>query len=121
MRLDRVGGVLLVTGAIVGVVAVVGMALGFEPSQLPPRLLDIAAYKLTFGAAVGLLAVGAIVRRHGLTSGNAPGSKTRSSLSEEKSSSLAELPPPPIDRDFADGRGGQKPAEKSEANAPRER
>lgn len=103
MRLDRVGGVLLVTGAIVGVVAVVGIAVGFEPSQLPPKLLDIAAYKLTFGAAAALLAIGAIVRRHGLIS-----------------SSPAELPPPPIDRDFADGRGDRQPAEKADAKAPRE-
>ena len=120
MRLDRIGGVLLVTGAIVGVVAVVGIAVGFEPSQLPPRLLDIAAYKLTFAAAAVLLVIGAIVRRHGLTSDNAPSSTTRSSLSPEKSSSPAELPSPSIDRDFADGHGGRKPAEKEEAKAPRE-
>jgi hypothetical protein len=121
MRLDRVGGILLATGAIVGAVAVVGMAVGFEPSQLPPRLLDIAAYKLTFGAAVGLLAIGAIMRRHGLTSGNASGSATRGSISRDKRTSLAELPPPQIDRDFADGREAQKPAEKVETKAPRER
>jgi hypothetical protein len=120
MRLDRVGGVLLVTGAIVGVVAAVGVAVGFEPSQLPPKLLDIAAYKLTFGAAAVLLAIGAIVRRHGLTSDNATSSRTRGPLSHEKSSSLAELPPPPIGRDFADDRAGRKPAEKVEAKAPRE-
>ena len=121
MRLDRVGGVLLVTGAIVGVIAVVGIAVGFEPSQLPPKLLDIAAYKLTFGAAAVLLAIGAIVRRHGLTSDNAPSSTSRDSFPPEKTSSPAELPSPRIDRDFADDRGGRKPAEKEEANAPRER
>jgi hypothetical protein len=120
MRLDRVGGVLLVTGAVVGVIAVVGLAVGFEPSQLPPKLLDIAAYKLTFGAAAVLLAIGAIVRRHGLTSDNAPRSTSRDSISPEKNSSPAELPSPRIDRDFTDGRGGRKPAEKAEAKAPRD-
>ena len=121
MRMDRVGGILLATGAIVGVVAVVGLAVGFEPSQLPAKLLDIAAYKLTFGAAAVLLAIGAIVRRHGLTSNSAPSPTTRGSLSPEKSASPAELPPPAIDRDIADVRVGRSPAEKAEARAPRER
>jgi len=120
MRLERVGGVLLVTGAIVGVVAVVGMAVGFEPSRLPPKLLDIAAYKLTFAAAAVLLAIGAIMRRHGLTSDNAPSSTARGPRSPEKRSSPAELPLPAIDRDFADGRGDRNPAEKAESKAPRE-
>jgi hypothetical protein len=120
MRLDRVGGVLLVTGAVVGVVAVVGLAVGFEPSQLPAKLLDIAAYKLTFGAAAVLLAIGAIVRRHGLASNTALSSATRGSLSPEERASPAELPPPPIDRDFADGRAARKPAEQAEAKAPRQ-
>ena len=120
MRLDRVGGVLLVTGAIVGVVAVVGIAVGFEPSQLPPKLLDIAAYKLTFAAAAVLLAFGAIVRRHGLRSDNAPSSTPRGSPSPEKSGSPAELPLPAIDRDFAAGHGNRKPADRSEATGPRE-
>jgi hypothetical protein len=100
----------LAAGAIVGVVAAVGIAVGFEPSQLPAKLLDLAAYKLTFAAAAGLLAIGAMVRRHGLTSGTASSSKTP-----------AELPPPRIDRDFADGRGDRRPAEKVEAQPPRER
>jgi len=120
MRLDRVGGVLLVAGAIVGVVAVVGLAVGFEPSQLPAKLLDIAAYKLTFGAAAVLLAVGAMVRRHGLTGDNAANSTPPRSFSAEKSSSPAELPPLPVDHDFANGRVGRKPAEQAEAKAPRE-
>jgi hypothetical protein len=60
-----VGAALLATGAVVGVVAVVGLMVGFEPSRLPRALLDIAAYKLTFAAAVGLLTAGAIIRRYG--------------------------------------------------------
>lgn len=63
MRRGRFGGFLLATGAAVGAAAVVGLMLGFEPSRLPPALLDIAAYKLAFLAAGGLLAAGAIIRR----------------------------------------------------------
>ena len=64
MRTPRVGELLLATGAVVGVIAVVGLVVGFEPSKLPPALLNIAVYKLTFGAAAGLLAAGAVVRRY---------------------------------------------------------
>ena len=64
MRPGRFGGFLLATGAAVGVAAVVGLVAGFHPSQLPPALLDLAVYKLTFIAAAGLLAAGAIVRRY---------------------------------------------------------
>jgi hypothetical protein len=65
MRTSRIGGVLLATGAAVGVVAVVGMVLGFEPARLPAALLNIAAYKLTLIGAAGLITAGAIVRRRG--------------------------------------------------------
>ncbi len=62
--MPRVGEVLLAIGAVVGVVAVLGLAVGFEPSTLPPALLNIAVYKLTFAAAAGLLAAGAVIRRY---------------------------------------------------------
>ena len=64
MKTGRFGQLLLATGAAVGVAAVVGLVTGFEPSRLPPALIDIAVYKLTFAAAAGLLAAGAIVRRY---------------------------------------------------------
>lgn len=64
MHTRRFGAVLLATGAVVGVAAVVGLVVGFEPSRFPRALLDIAVYKLTFAAAAGLLAAGAIIRRH---------------------------------------------------------
>ena len=64
MKTSRLGGLLLATGAAVGVAAVVGIVTGFEPSRLPAALIDIAVYKLTFAAAAGLLAAGAIVRRY---------------------------------------------------------
>lgn len=63
MRSAWVGNLLLTIGVVVGMVAVLGLVVGFEPSKLPPALLDIAAYKLTFGAAAGLLTVGALIRR----------------------------------------------------------
>ena len=122
MRLDRFGGILLATGAIVGVIAVVGLSVGFEPSQLPPKLLDIAAYKLTFGAAAALLAVGAIVRRYSKTA--ADDTKkfvSQGSISHELDSPPAQLPPPAVDRDFGAGRVGQKRADTVEVKAPRDR
>lgn len=64
MRASRFGGLLIGVGAAVGVVAVVGLVLGFEPAKLPPVLLNIAVYKLTFAAAAGLLAAGAVVQRY---------------------------------------------------------
>lgn len=64
MKTTRFGGLLLATGAAVGVAAVVGLVVGFEPSRLPAALIDIAVYKLTFAAAAGLLTAGAIVRRY---------------------------------------------------------
>lgn len=64
MKTGRLGGLLLGTGVAVGVAAVIGLVTGFEPSRLPATLIDIAVYKLTFAAAGGLLAAGAVVRRY---------------------------------------------------------
>lgn len=64
MRAARIGPVLLAVGLVVGVAAGVGLLLGFEPAQLPRELLNIAAYKLTFLAAGGLLAAGALALRY---------------------------------------------------------
>lgn len=63
MRAARLGSVLLALGLLVGVVGSVGLLIGFEPARLPPALLNIAAYKLTFVAALALLAAGATFLR----------------------------------------------------------
>lgn len=65
MSAARVGRLLLALGLLVGCVACVGLLVGFEPARLPPTLLNIAAYKLTFIAALGLLAAGAVALRSG--------------------------------------------------------
>jgi hypothetical protein len=64
MRTSRFGQLLLVIGGVVGVAAVVGLVVGFEPARLPPALVNIAVYKLSFVAAAGLLAAGAILHRY---------------------------------------------------------
>ena len=55
---------LLGLGVLVGVAAGLGLLLDFEPAKLPPALLNIAAYKLTFVGALGLIAAGAMVVRY---------------------------------------------------------
>jgi hypothetical protein len=64
MRPVHVGRLLLALGLLVGLAASVGLLVGFEPSRLPPALLDLAAYKLTYLAAFGLIAAGAVFVRH---------------------------------------------------------
>ena len=64
MRTARAGQLLLGLGVLVGVAAGAGLLLGFEPARLPPALLNIAAYKLTFIGALGLIAAGAMVGRY---------------------------------------------------------
>ena len=64
MSAARVGRLLLALGLLVGCAASVGLLIGFEPARLPPALLNIAAYKLTFISALGLLAAGAVSLRY---------------------------------------------------------
>jgi hypothetical protein len=63
MRGSTLGTFLLTVGLLVGVAAGVALTLGFDPTQLPPQLVKVALYKITFLAAGGLIAAGAIVRR----------------------------------------------------------
>lgn len=62
MRRSR-GQLILMLGLVVGALAGLGLVLGFEPARLPPALLNIALYKLTFIASAGLLAGGAMLIR----------------------------------------------------------
>jgi hypothetical protein len=64
MRATHLGAFLLGLGVAVGILAGLGLLLGLEPARLPAALLNVAAYKLTFLAAFGLLAAGAVVRRY---------------------------------------------------------
>jgi hypothetical protein len=65
MRATKAGSLLLALGVLVGAAAGAGLLVGFEPARLPAALLNVAAYKLTFLAAFGLLAAGAVFRRYG--------------------------------------------------------
>lgn len=73
MRTSQFGKLLLGIGGVVGVAAVIGLVVGFEPASLPTALVNIAVYKLTFLAAAGLLAAGAILRRYARRSEGQPG------------------------------------------------
>jgi hypothetical protein len=65
MRATKLGSLLLALGVLIGLAAGAGLLVGFQPARLPAALLNIAAYKLTFLAAFGLLAAGAVFRRYG--------------------------------------------------------
>lgn len=60
----RTGPLLLGLGVLVGAAASIGLLLGFEPARLPPAMVNIAVYKLSFLAALGLIAGGAIFIRY---------------------------------------------------------
>jgi hypothetical protein len=63
MRPAHIGRLLLTLGVLVGVAASIGLLVGFEPARLPRTLINAAAYKLTFIAALALLAGGAMLLR----------------------------------------------------------
>ena len=77
-----------------GIAAVVGLVVGFEPSKLPPALLDIAAYKLAFGAAAALLAAGALISRRSNRPGDARTEKSGTNAASG-ATARAILPEPP--------------------------
>ena len=64
MRLSKLAAFCFGLGLFIGGAASTGLLVGFEPSRLPPALLDIAAYKLAFIASFSLFGVGAVVARH---------------------------------------------------------
>lgn len=63
MRIATMGVLLRVGGLVLGIVAAVGLAMGADVVHLPPWLVKIAIYKLTFIAAAALLIAGAMVGR----------------------------------------------------------
>lgn len=83
-----------------GVVASVGLLLGFDPSQLPPALLRIAAYKLTFLAAFGLIAAGGAMARASRRTGSASeGAVTAgTSTAQLGAGAAAPIATPPLER-----------------------
>jgi hypothetical protein len=87
MRAARIGPLLLGLGLVVGAAAGVGLLVGFEPAQLPRALLNIAAYKLTFLAAAGLIVAGALVLRYGRRE---PAGRTAVPNTEQGTRALAE-------------------------------
>ena len=64
MRRSRLGELLLAAGAVVGAAAVVGLVVGFDPATLPPALLKLTFYKLTFIGAAGLFVAGGLAYRY---------------------------------------------------------
>lgn len=58
----RLGTVLTVGGAVIGVVGALAVASGAY-AYLPPAVLKAAAYKLVLIASLALIAAGAVVRR----------------------------------------------------------
>lgn len=64
MRIGKLAAFCFGVGLFVGGAASLGLLVGFQPSRLPPALLDIAAYKLAFVAAFALFGVGAVITRY---------------------------------------------------------
>ena len=58
----RFGDLLLGIGLVVGIGAIVGYELDIIP-PLPPAVLKLVLYKLIFVGGLGLLVVGALIRR----------------------------------------------------------
>lgn len=92
MNADRFGRLLLAIGLLVGIAGGLGLVTGFEPARLPAALLNIAAYKLTFLAAFGLIAAGGILRRYArrdaLSDVQPPAAKDRFELSSGQSAHM---------------------------------
>jgi len=63
MRRSTLGSLLLALGLLVGLVAGVALAAGVAPPPLSHFVLKVVVYKLTFAAALGLIAAGAMVQR----------------------------------------------------------
>jgi hypothetical protein len=71
MRLAPLGLALRLTGLAVGLAAVLALVVGVDPAHIPPFLVKVALYKLTFIAALALLIAGAMVGRRARAHGSA--------------------------------------------------
>ena len=63
MRFTTLSKALLILGALVGTLAGLAMVLGLRLDQLPPWMITVGMYKLTFMAAAGLFVAGALIGR----------------------------------------------------------
>ncbi len=99
MRLSKLAAFCFGLGLFIGGAASAGLLVGFEPSRLPPALLDIAAYKLAFIASFALFGVGAVLTRHArredrergtVTAAEAPAG-SRKELNAENAAEIVEL------------------------------
>ena len=73
---------LLILGALVGTLAGVAMALGLQLDQLPPWLITVGMYKLTFLAAAGLFVAGALLGRAARRSATQPAERNEAGTVE---------------------------------------
>ena len=62
MKLRKLSTLFTITGVIVGSVAAIGYGFDLVPS-LPPAVLKLVIYKLTFIGALGLVVFGAVLGR----------------------------------------------------------
>ena len=60
--MKRLGSVLLVLGALIGVAASLWIAVGLDVAKLP-WLISIGLVKLTIGASLGVMGSGAVLTR----------------------------------------------------------
>ena len=114
MRISRFGSLFLAVGAIAGAAAGIGLIIGFEPASLPPALLNIAAYKLTFLGAFGLLAAGAVLIRYARREESRDAA---ASIIEKQRAELTEGPAAP----FAMGDSGKSSPERSPIERDRQK
>jgi hypothetical protein len=63
MRLSTVSRLVIILGVLVGGAAGLALVFGMGLDRIPPWMITIGLYKLTFIAAGGLLVVGAMLGR----------------------------------------------------------
>jgi hypothetical protein len=79
MHLRKLGDGFLIGGVLVGALAAVGFVADIVP-DLPPAVLKLVIYKLTFIGGLGLIVFGAFLRR--IASGDAAGNLGQATQSD---------------------------------------